>query len=366
MKKKIASVLMLLILIGLTGCNDETQSVNNTAVELLEPVGVQMDIAQVGRSEIYRVTTYNGEIVPHVEELQFVTDGKLDEFKVTLGEWVTEGQVLASLSQEDTIEQMEDLKEQIADIEKTGEYHDRQLTADIEMEQVRLEQLKAYGASHQEVRLKEVDVQKLENELEQARELRQLELQEKEREWQALKKKTGNNQITAPFEGRVVYIQDIQNGSNVQGYTTVICLADENRIFLETDSISESYVKGAAKVYAKIGEKEYDIEYVPYDISDYITKMLNKEDIKTQFLVSAEDGELECGDFAVVMIFNTYKDNVLTIPVNALYQDAGGKFVYKLAEGKRIRCNVSVGTMTDTKAEITDGLEEGDFVYVKE
>jgi len=66
------------------------------------------------------------------------------------------------------------------------------------------------------------------------------------------------------------------------------------------------------------------------------------------------------------MIINGYKDNVLTIPVNALYQDAGGRYVYKMSDGKRIRCDVSVGSVNSTKVEITEGLEEGDLVYVKE
>ena len=110
--------------------------------------------------------------------------------------------------------------------------------------------MQEYGYSRQACRLKEVDVQKLEKRLEQAVELRQLELEEKQRERKTLKDKLGNSQITAPFEGRVVYIRNVETGDPIQGYTTVICLADESRLCLETEFLSESTITGADKVYA--------------------------------------------------------------------------------------------------------------------
>lgn len=366
MKKWVVSVLVLLLLIGLTGCKEKEQNTYKEVSELLEPVGVQMDVAQAQMTEIFKVTTFNGQMVPYVEELQFLVDGNLGEMKVTLGDWVTEGQVLACLSEESIVTRMDELEENMAHIEKIGEFSDRQLMADIEIAKVELERLVNNGALKQTCRLKKVDVQKLENELEQARELRQLELQEKQREWKTLKEKLGNNEIVAPFEGRVVYIRDIKDGGAVQGYTTVLCLADERRVYLETEYMSESMVDSADRMYAKMGEKEYDIQYIPMDNSEYITKILNGEEVKTRFWVENGDEEVESGQFAVIMRIDSHKESVLTIPVNALYQDSGGKYVYKVTDGKRVRCNVTVGTITSTKAEITGGLEEGDFVYVKE
>ena len=76
MKKGITCILALFLLMGLTGCNKEGQE-NKNVPALLEPVGVQMDIARVVKDEIFQVETYNGETVPYVEELQFVIDGKI-------------------------------------------------------------------------------------------------------------------------------------------------------------------------------------------------------------------------------------------------------------------------------------------------
>ena len=57
---------------------------------------------------------------------------------------------------------------------------------------------------------------------------------------------------------------------------------------------------------------------------------------------------------------------MLTVPVNALYRDETGQYVYRMEDGKRVRCEVEVGMTSDVKAEILEGLQEGDEVYVKE
>ena len=310
MKKHIACLLVLLILTGLTGCNKETSGSDRDIPQLLEPVGVRMDVARVQRSDVFTVATHNGEIVPHVEELQFVIDGNLDEIKVELGAYVEKGQVLACLSEEAVQKRIDELDEEIADLTKLGEFNDRQMKADIEIAKIELVRMQESGESRQACRLKEVDVQKLEKGLEQAVELRQLELEEKQRERTALEHKLGNNELTAPFEGRVVYIRDLENGDPVQSYTTVMYLADESRLYLETEYLSESVIDIADRVYAKIGEKEYDLEYLPLDVDAYITKILNEEEIKTRFAVDAAAGELSSGQFAVVLVLNSYRENV--------------------------------------------------------
>lgn len=362
MKKYLASVLALLILMGLTGCAEQKVS---EAPELLEPVGVRMDVAEAKMDTVYRAVTYNGEIVPYVEELQFPVDGVLEQMQVSLGETVAQGQVLASLSEEDTRERIDALQEEIADIRKMGEFSDQQMTVDIEIGKLELKKLRESEASSLERRVKEADIQKLEASLEQARELRELELQEKQRQLDSLKAKLGSNQITAPFDGRVVYISSVDSGDSVPGYTTVICVADESRLQMKTKYIAESALAEADKVYAKIADKEYDAQYVPYDSDEYVSKLLRGEEVKTQFSLNAREGELKSGQYAALILLEDYRENVLTVPANALYQDTSGKYVYKMVDGQRVRCEVTVGTVTDTKAEIREGLEEGDMVYVK-
>ena len=59
------------------------------------------------------------------------------------------------------------------------------------------------------------------------------------------------------------------------------------------------------------------------------------------------------------------KENVLTIPANALYRDEKGRYVYKIVDKQRVRCNVTIGITNEIKVEILEGLQEGDVVYVQ-
>jgi multidrug efflux pump subunit AcrA (membrane-fusion protein) len=57
-------------------------------------------------------------------------------------------------------------------------------------------------------------------------------------------------------------------------------------------------------------------------------------------------------------------ESVLSVPVEAVLDEGGETFVYVIDGGTAIRTVVAVGRFTDTRAEITDGLEEGARVAV--
>lgn len=363
MKKHLAIIAGLLILMTLAGCGEQKAA---DAPQLLEPVDVRVDVAQAKIDTIYNITSYDGEIVPHVEELQFVTDGIVGEVKVSLGELVEKDQVLVTLDETAAREQIASLEEEKKNINTTGSFSDRKMAADISLAKLELEQMRRSGASQLDCRLKEVDIEKLENELAQAQQLRQMQLEELQRKLDGLQKKLENNQLTAPFSGRVVYLKTMDSGDSVKGYTTVICIADESRVSMVTEYIKQSVITAADRIYVRAADKEYDVEYIPYDDMEYVSAVLRGETIKSRFVPDSQEGELQSGQFAVLILVDSYKENVLTIPTNAFYQDKSGRYVYKMEDGQRVRCNVTVGIITDVKVEVLTGLEEGDVVYVKE
>ncbi len=363
MKRKAA--LLMVLLLGLTGCGMEEDSPME-APELLEPVDVKMDIAMAQRGEIYQMSVYNGEVVPHTEELCFTMDGSLEAIHVMMGDMVQEGEVLAVLSEKQIVEQIESLEEEIEDLVRMGEFSDRQAEADLEIAREELEMLHEDGKFGYVGWVKELEIQKLELKLEEARQLRGLELQKNQDALRALQEKLGKNEIIAPYSGRIVYVSDARKGDAILGYTPVIYIADVSRLSLSTEFVSESLVKNADKVCAKIMDKDFDISYIPYENSELVKMALAGEEMKARFSIETEDATLQAGQFAVVMVYQIYRDDVLTIPINAFYRDGSGQYVYKQVDGARIRCNVKAGLTTDTKVEIVEGLEEGDMVYVKD
>lgn len=370
MKKKTVLMIILLLLMGITGCKMEEADSGALSAEgvpeLLEPVDVKMDVARAQIGDIYRISIYKGEVVPYTEELHFLVDGCLEDVYVTTGDMVQEGQVLAVLSEEQLREQIETLEEEIDALVRQGEFSDRLAEADIAIAREELAIMRELGDFGPTSTVKELEIQELELALEQTRQLRGLELEKRQASLGALQKKMGKNEIVAPCSGRIVYVSEIRRGDAIQGYTPVIYIADESRLRLLTDYVSESTVKSADRVYAKILDQEFDISYIPYEKSEMIQMALNGEEMRAQFSVDAREGVLQAGQFAVVMLYQSYRKNVLTIPINALYQDGSGQYVYRQVNGTRMRCNVKTGMTTDTKVEILEGLEEGELVYVKD
>lgn len=362
MKRYIVLGLALLMLSGMTGCAEPAVM---EVPELLEPVDSQMDLAEAVMDSVFNVVSYDGEIVPHVEQLQFTVSGTLDGFTVSIGEYVEAGQVVAQLREDSLRDQMESLANEKAYLKKLGTLTDAQLQVDIEIAKTELKQLQELGAPDYECAIKEVDIEKLEQQLKQEQELRSLQIREIERKWSLLDEKLENTKITAPCDGRVVYMASMGSGDSVQPFTTVLCIADESRLELRTEFILEASVTRADKVYAMVADKELPVTYVPYDSQELLLQMLSDEAGSSYFDFGENSSLVESGQFAVLMLRTSYKENVLTIPANALYASGTTQYVYKVIDGQRIRCDVTVGLISDTRAEITSGLQEGDLVYVK-
>lgn len=362
MKKSIVCILGLLLLSSMAGCADR----GSAAPDLLEPVGVKLDTAVVERGEIYETTVYKGEVVPYVEALSFAVDGYLGEVSVKIGDTVQKGQVLAKLDNEKLEQQIENLEDEIAHINRIGQYSDRLAALDIAIAEEQLDMLRQAGAAASTCREKELETQQLRLDLKQSQELRKLEIDYKEEKLEKLKEQISSAVITAPISGQVVYIISAEEGKTIKAYTPVIGIADTKRLRIATDYIPAKVIDASNRVYARVLDMDVALTYVPIDSGEYVSEVLTGQQVKSEFIMETDSERIQSGQYAAVMLISSYKEDVLTIPANAVYRDEKGRYVYKVEGDDRIRCNVTVGIMNDAKTEIIEGLQEGDVVYVKE
>lgn len=56
--------------------------------------------------------------------------------------------------------------------------------------------------------------------------------------------------------------------------------------------------------------------------------------------------------------------SAVTIPVEALFEDGGTDYVYRVVDGRAVRTEIDAGRITETRVEILGGVAEGDTVIV--
>lgn len=366
MKKKAFLAGLLLLTLCLGGCAQKAEPVPE--IELLDPVGVELDSAAAYIGDLSQITTYDSAVTPEVDELYMTVDGTVKKVYVTLGDRVKAGDVLLELDESDTQEAYDQLAEQIEYTQTVNDYDNRMAQIDIDLLKNQLRALQATqgGAELQkQIELKQVEIEQAELNLRQAREKQQLSLETQKKDLQALGKKLGKNLLVAPCDGRVAYAASIQEGDWLTAYKPVAYIADESRLYLSGETISSSLLSGAGEMYALIDGERYEITPREMEREDYIALLLSGNEVPACF--DFEPGEeVEAGMYAAVCLVTKARENVLLIPTNALLRSGGGRYVYVLGEnGERTRRSVKTGASTAWLTEITEGLEEGEVVYVK-
>lgn len=365
MKRLLTALLVMLMALMPAALAEE-------APELLEPVGVKLDTAEVVRQDIYELKYYDATVAPYVEELSFTVDGVIESINALPGDVVKKGDVLATLDQDDLLERAEELGRQIDYLTVELEFEQRDDQLELSIAQLELEQLRAGVATgevtQQQVDLKAADLDILRLSQQQQREQAEFEIAELQRQLSSVNGELGSNEIVAPFDGRLVYMKELQKGDSIKAYDVMFYMADDTRLYVDSAYISESTLATANQLYARIGGADYALTPQEFDWREYVAIALAGGELRTgfDFADGAAPEGIESGQYAAVFMQTGLVEDALVIPANALYSDSEGRYVYKIEGDTRVRTEVTTGRTTTTLVEITQGLEEGDYVYVKE
>ncbi len=312
------------------------------------------------------IETYEGLALPKVEELSFAADGLIGEVNVYIGCRVKKGEALAKLDVGAYETQLEALRSS-ADYESASyELEHLQARCNIEIAKTELEKLKAAKASVVELSSKRIEIETLQNELDADARLFELSMKEKRRQISKLEEAIASGVLVSPCDGRVVYCT-ANEGGYAAAYAPFIWVADDSDIYIATSKyISGEKIKSADEVYATVAGERVEVEYQPYDRAEYLSIVASGAEPKAKFAIKDNKGaKVESGMYAVVYLIRDYTENALIIPSGALKRDNGGQlFVYKLVNGEKIKQTVKKGVATDALVQITEGLAEGDEVYV--
>jgi len=376
MNKKIISCILVSVVLLLTACkNDQTEQ--GTIIELKDSELNEPQVTEVIKGDLEVYTPLDAQVGPYVEQLSFAEDGIFCEYKVRLGDEVKEGDVLATTFSEDLEEQVEKKQKELDDLTYQYNYQKSTLENDISILEIRMEDLNeqlektTYGTfdySQICVKLGNYDESKKKKELQlkHLKETYDLEYPYVKEELAKLQKKHTGNQIIAPFDGIIVGLEEVAEKAPVSKELYYVALGDDEVFCARSEYVGQSFVNAMDKIEFLCNGKEYEAVYEPMEESVFIEMQNNGEEIYSSFRVQNPDADLAHGAWGTIKLISLTKENVLLVPQSAIGSDATGKYVYTQEDGVRQKVYITVQSSDGIMTEVTEGLAEGDWVYVQE
>ena len=336
--KRVHHTFVILLICGLTagslfisGCNFLPEEEAVLAPPLMEPATIEYRNTPVERGDLLLQSRMSGVFAPEVQQaLSFERQGgRLKDIHVRLGEAVEEGQLLMEL-ESDPLESQIRLQE-----------------IEVEKANLNIEQLQAGGADRYARRRAELDLEQQEIRLEDLN--IQLEA----------------SRIFAPFDGEITYLPSVSIGDYVNAYQIMARVADISKMILVTTSDQASNLPIGVNV-----DVEYENQQLVGEVVANPSTLFNDPDerLHQAAIISIDDDilpeDVSLGSSVRITYIEEERLNVLVLPRNRINLMSGRRYVNVLEDGVRVEKDVEVGLMTDTEAEIINGLEEGDLVII--
>ena len=165
--------------------------------------------------------------------------------------------------------------------------------------------------------------------------------------------------VTAPISGKVESCSaEVYDRANMNGELCVISGEGEKKVtFYVTQRMLENLAVGDSLTVEKSGNT-YNA------MIDEINTMV--DDSTGMFKVEAQltdtDNNAATGSTVKLTVTTGKAENVMTIPVDAVYYSGGKAYVYLYEDGKSKKASIEVGINDDDYVEVTDGLSADDLV----
>ena len=169
----------------------------------------------------------------------------------------------------------------------------------------------------------------------------------------------GYSSVTAPISGKVESCSaEVYDRANMNGELCVISGEGEKKVtFYVTQRMLENLAVGDSLTVEKSGNT-YNA------VIDEINTMV--DDSTGMFKVEAQltdtDNNAATGSTVKLTVTTGKAENVMTIPVDAVYYSGGNAYVYLYEDGKAKKASIEVGINDDDYVEVIDGLSADDLV----
>lgn len=364
--KRIILFLLVLLLAAFPGCANKPAENTGTLPELRDPVRAESGTTPAYIGPMYRLNVYTGSIIPYTEGLSMEIDGIISECYIYPGKIVEKGEVLLELSTERIRTQIEDMETSLSEAKKENSFSDRLVQLEIQMLEVELRQLQEQQAEQKAIDLKKNEIAQKKADLRQAQHLRQLDLDKAQAEIDELKEMLDKTVLRAPFSGRVIR-GDLQVGDSVSAHVPCLYLADDTKLNLSCQFVSDEILESADRIFARIGGTDYDVQVRELDLEEFYALSAVSSPVRHFDVIGPENAldAVEAGQFAAVCVIRDYIDEALIVPTDAIITKDDQTYVYVSENGVNVLRAVTVGVSMRGMTQILEGLVEGEDVYVE-
>jgi membrane fusion protein, multidrug efflux system len=260
------------------------------------------------------------------------TNGIVTKINVDEGDHVSEGQLLATLSDR---EKQVKLQQASISVQNAKQELDRKT------------------ASFNSKIISESEYQKAKYDLQVATEAKNAAQVELDR-----------SMIRAPFSG-VITQRFIEKGANLNSQSQLFTIVDadplEAKVYLPEKEIL-GIKTGQDVALALNAQKNVTFDGSIRQINPAVDPKTGT--VKVTVEIAKAPDAVRPGSFVDVKLETQRHNNALLVPKKALMEEAGERFVFVINKDKAIRRTISVGFLDDQNAEILSGINSGESVVI--
>jgi len=355
------SIALLFVLSGtsLFGCGKETPVEETVQLSAEEKV-VNYDTVTVERRDVVRTKDLTVKYSQTTDQkVSFSVGGKrIDKLYVRVGDTVKPGDLLAELSIGNLEEDIARLEYEISRAELQKSYLATQEEFDLESSYHTF----VYNTPKEEDDIKDKDKrdEQINENYRYSREDYDDELEMDRMELESLKSQLSSSRLYATMSGTVLSIADDVEGSTAQKDKVIMTIIDgTSGMFVaeEPDYVSYFHEDEIIPLSINYGTAKGEYEVMPLNMSTW--------DDKQYFYIvdGPENDGIEVDSTATIHVTLGEKENVLCVPVGAVYSADDKSYVYVPDEDgfKSIKW-VKIGLEGNDYIEITEGLSEGETI----
>ena len=308
---------MLLSISILSGCG--SQAVHQAVPELLEPVEITLTGKKVVRGDIQDIEAYKGSVKSDCVSYSFTQGTYVEDLTVHVGQYIEKGDLIASVNTRSYEKELADLR---AEINYLNVIHSIELQLaenQVKNSEINLNEMRA-GTTWYDDAKKQVDAQIEQKEFE-AKE-RTFAIENKKAELSSLQNRNGSGNIYASESGYLTYVKDLATDNAtgfVNGGEIVAVTAKEDSFYIGS-TMPLVTARESDYIYAQIGDKQYELTYVPYEESQLKRASGEGVTLESRFICEEDISEFAGCDVTVFSVSN-FREDVLSISPDAVFTE---------------------------------------------